>query len=44
MKVNYMALIMSGLFSSGLWAAANNHPTDIEKKTFSAAGTARNKC
>ncbi len=26
MKVNYMALIMSGLFSSGLWAAANNHP------------------
>ena len=32
MKVNYMALIMSGLFSSGLWAAANNHPTDIEKR------------
>lgn len=32
MKVNYMALIMSGLFSSGLWAATNNHPTDIEKR------------
>ena len=32
MKVKYIALVISGLFSSGLWAATNNAPADIEKR------------